>query len=93
MHRTQPRQNFTVFYRRVAQTMIMVLGVGQHNANNRQYSVQWADGSANRVSLAVTRRVGPLFLPNPIGGRFGFRTMDAVLNEHFLAAEIVGNTK
>src|SRR3546814_8289126 len=38
MHRTQPRRNFTVFYRRLAEDMIVVIGVGSHNASNQHRS-------------------------------------------------------
>lgn len=82
MHRTQPRRNLSVFYRRVETNRIMLLGLGSHNVNNRQYTMEWADGSRNRISLASTRQTGDLFLLNPIGGTFDFDTLDPLLNEH-----------
>lgn len=83
MHRTQPRRNFSVFYRRLETNRIMVLGVGRHNVNNRQYTMEWADGSRSRVSLAATRRSGEFFLVNPIDGKFGFDTLDPLINEYY----------
>jgi len=80
-HRTQPGRNCTIFYRRVAENMILLLGIGRHvGQKNARYKVKWADGSASTVDLGVKRSSGEEFLPNPIGGRFSFNTLDAVLN-------------
>ena len=80
MHRTQPKRNFTVFYRRIAPQMIMVIGLGRHKKSNTSYGVQWADGRSNRINLAKTAPSAPQYLVNPIGGTFGFQTMDPILN-------------
>lgn len=66
--------------------MILVIGLGSHNVNNKQYSVQWADGTKNRITLNSTQSSGAQFLVNPIGGLFGFRTMDTLINETCFAA-------
>ncbi|MGB5864705.1 MAG: hypothetical protein WBG95_10425 [Sulfitobacter sp.] len=80
MHRTQPRSNFTVFYRRLADDMIMVIGLGRHNKSNTNYTVDWADGRSNRIDLKKTVPTAKLYLVNPIGGEFGFQTLDPILN-------------
>lgn len=85
MHRTQPRRNFAVFYRRLAFDMVLVIGIGSHNASNKQYTVQWADGCKNRISLAAKKETGPFYLVNPIGGLFAFETLDALLNQECLS--------
>ena len=87
VHRTQPRRNFSVFYRRVETNRIMLLGVGQHNVNNRQYTMEWADGTRNRISLATRRRTGDYFMLNPIGGEFDFEMLDPLLRQ-FCRAKI-----
>lgn len=86
MHRTQPHRNFTVFYRRLAETTILVLGIGSHNVSDKQYTVQWADGSKSRIVLSKTLTSGEHYLVNPIGGTFGFRTLDPLLNAKYLHA-------
>ncbi|MBS3978759.1 MAG: hypothetical protein KGZ77_03025 [Rhodobacteraceae bacterium] len=86
MHRTQPRRNFTVFYRRLAVHSIMVVGVGRHNGANTKYTVDWADGRSNRIDLKKTVSSAEQYLVNPIGGVFGFETMDPVLNTFFMQA-------
>lgn len=88
MHRTQPRRNFTVFYRRIADRMILVLGIGSHNTNDKQYTVQWADGNKSRIVLSKTAPSGEQYLVNPIGRCFGFRTLDPVLNAESLSTSI-----
>lgn len=87
VHRTQPSRNFSVFYRRLTDDMIMVIGLGGHNVSNKQYSVQWADGTKNRISLTAKQNAGPHFLVNPIGGKFAFLTLDTLLNQECLAVE------
>jgi hypothetical protein len=83
MHRTQPRRNFTVFYRRLAQDMILVIGLGRHLKSNTEYAVKWADGRSNRINLKKTTTTAELYLINPLGGTFGFETMDPLINDHF----------
>lgn len=87
MHRTQPRRNFSVFYRRVETHRIMLLGLGYHTVNNRQYTMEWADGTKNRISLASRRTTGDYFMVNPIGGEFAFATLDPLLN-HYCRAQV-----
>jgi hypothetical protein len=80
-HRTQPRRNCTVFYRRIAENTIMVLGLGRHpGKSNKEYVVDWADGSRSRITLDKKMSGGSEFLSNPIGGSFGFLTLDPVVN-------------
>ena len=87
MHRTQPKRNFTVFYRRLAQETIMVVGIGHHKGNNSKYSVDWADGRSNRIDLAKKQTSGDPYLINPIGGLFAFTTLDATINTSCLVEQ------
>ena len=86
MHRTQPRRNFTVFYRRLAQDMILVIGLGRHLKSNTKYTITWADGRSNRIDLKKTTVTAGQYLINPLGGTFGFETLDPLINEHFGAS-------
>lgn len=88
MHRTQPHRNFTVFYRRLAETTILILGIGNHNVSDKQYTVQWADGNKSRIVLSKTVSAGEQYLVNPIGGCFGFRTLDQLLNAEHLCSSV-----
>lgn len=88
MHRTQPHRNFTVCCRRLAETSVLVIGVGRHNVSNKQYSVQWADGCKNRILLSSTQKTGDHYLVNPIGGCFAFRTRDPLISADFLCNSI-----
>lgn len=83
MHRTQPKRNFTVFFRRLAQDMILVIGLGRHQKSNTQYTMKWADGRSNRIDLKKTTATAEPYLINPLGGTFGFETLDPLINEQF----------
>lgn len=60
----------------------MVVGVGRHNGSNTKYTVDWADGRSNRIDLNKTAVASEHYLLNPIGGFFGFETMDPLLNAY-----------
>lgn len=83
MHRTQPKRNFTVFYRRIDVNMILVIGIGMHISDNKKYKVEWVDGRKNRISLSDKKINGQHYLINPIGGMFNFKTLDPLINELF----------
>lgn len=84
MHRTQPRRNFSVFYRRIDTSTIMVIGIGKHGSSNKKYKVDWCDGRKNRIDIDDKNESGVEYLPNPIGGKYSFTTMDSVINKNFL---------
>ena len=52
-HCTQRGQNFTVFFRWVAENPgpIIVIGYGKHGKDNKTYKVEWADGSTETINL------------------------------------------
>lgn len=80
-HRTQPGRNTTIFYRRIDQQLILILGIGRHVGKSKtSYEVEWADGSTNRIELKKKNQSGPQFLSNPLGRDFAFKTLDSVLN-------------
>lgn len=60
MHRTQPHRNFTVFYRRLAEPTVLIIGIGSHNVSNKQYSVQWADVVKKNTVVQYTKDRGSL---------------------------------
>jgi hypothetical protein len=63
--------------------MILVIGLGRHLKSNTEYTVKWADGRSNRINLKKTTTTAELYLINPLGGTFGFETMDPLINDHF----------
>lgn len=64
-HATQPRNNFTVFYRRLTDTQIVVIGYGNHVGNdNKKYRVDWADGSTSTIDVRQTNKTSPEHMAN-----------------------------
>ncbi|KEO58839.1 hypothetical protein SMB34_12540 [Thalassospira permensis NBRC 106175] len=84
MHKTQPKRNLSIFYRRIDTNCIMVIGVGRHEKTNKKYDVNWCDGTRKMIDLSKTNQNGSEYLANPIGGTFSFQTLDVVINKDFL---------
>lgn len=63
--------------------MILVIGLGRHIKSNTKYTIKWADGRSNRIDLKKTTATAEQYLINPLGGTFGFETLDPLINEHF----------
>jgi hypothetical protein len=61
-HCTQRGQNFAVFYRRISDSQIRVIGYGAHTDSNTRYKVDWSDGSTSRIDLNVHSKSGAAFL-------------------------------
>lgn len=82
-HRTQPGRNCTIFYRRISDHTILLLGLGRHVGKSKTgYEVEWADGTSSRIELKTKRPNAPEFLGNPLDRDFAFQTLDPVLNAH-----------
>lgn len=65
LHRTRPRANFSVFYRRIDGTHIKVIGYGKHSGTtDKKYKVDWADGSTSTIDLdKKAAKTNPQFTP------------------------------
>lgn len=51
-HRTVPRANYSIWYRRTAQNAISVYGFGRHiGKDNKNYEIEWYDGKTKKVTL------------------------------------------